>query len=151
MPELAFQRPDEVWMLEPAEKERRVKDGDDLCILSGTRPAEAARHFIRGLIELPIVGVDDTWAVGVWAEVSKHDYERYEQLYREDATQEPRFRGIVSNSPSGFEDVLGAEVMVQLGTASSRPAFWFVSEPVHSLAELQRNGISLDRIHQVIG
>ena len=134
--ELSYQRPDDVWSLSPSEKAQRVSGGNDLCVLTGVTSDEAPRHFIRGVIPLPMVGVDD--GVGVWVEVSARDFVRYKHLYDKDASQEPGFSGVVANAPNSFEDTLGADVMVQLGTGSEahilvlhRGGELFVRTPEH--------------------
>jgi len=151
LPEPSYQRPDDVWSLAPPERAHRVVGGDDFCVLSGVDSQEASRHFVRGIIPLPIVGVDDTWALVVWVEVAEADFERYKHLYNEDASSESAFPGVVANAPKCFEDALGADVMIRLRTATQRPTFWFAVEATNPLAERQRTGITLEQIHQVVG
>jgi len=151
LPELGYQRPDVVWALDVVARTRRVDGGNDLCVLRDEAPGGAPRFFIRGTIPLPAPEIDDDWAVGVWAEIAEPDYQRCVELYDHDACGEPRFPGTVANAPKGFEDALGARVLVQLGTETQRPTFWFPLGAGCSLAKLQRSGITLERIHDVIG
>ena len=72
-------------------------------------------------------------------------------MYSEDASDQPRFPGVTANSLKCFEVALGNDVMVQLGTATQRPTFWFADNATHSLSQLQREGITLERIHEVVG
>jgi hypothetical protein len=151
LPEPAYQRPDDVWALSEEENARRVAGGNDLCSIHEDRPGDPVRFFIRGTIPMWVPELSDSWAVGVWAEVSESDFHRYRSLYDSDASHEPRFEGTIANAVRGFPDTLGASVWVQLGNETQRPTFSFSPESTCSLARLQDSGISLDQIHTVVG
>lgn len=151
LPEPGYQRPDAVWQLDVLERARRVVGGNDFCSLHDEALLQPVRFFIRGTIPLPVPEIEDSWSIGVWAEVSESDFHRYCELYDSDASREPRFPGRVANAAKGFEDALGSEVHVQLGTETQRPTLWFPASAACSLSQLQSSGITLARIHSVLG
>ena len=151
LPEPSYQRPDGVWELTDERKKRLVRGGSDLCTLSGDGPNDPTRHFIRGVIPFPVPEIEDTWAVGVWVEVSEENFRRYSDLYDTDASNEPMFPGYVANALNGFDGLLGRDVMVRLGTETQRPTFWVSSDLDDELHRLQEGGIGLARIHSVLG
>jgi hypothetical protein len=151
LPEPGYQRPDAVWQLNVLERARRVAGGNDFCSLHGEAQAQPVRFFLRGTIPLPVPEIEDSWSVGVWVEVSEADFQRYRVLYDSDASREPQFLGRIANAAKGFEDAFGADVLVQLGTENERPTLWFPAGARCSLSQLQSAGITLARIHSVLG
>lgn len=151
LPEPAYQRPDEVWRLTVDAMKARLSGNNDLCILRGETEDEPSRFFIRGILFMPIAETEQDWAIGAWVEVLGEDFERYQELYDQDAEDEPWFVGKIANAVKSFEDILGAEVAVQLGPASERPTIWFPTDSELELAQYQEHGIPMTRIHDVVG
>lgn len=151
LPEPAYQRPDDVWALSPEERAKRVSGGNDLCSLRGDASGGKERFFLRGVVPIQVPELDDTWAIGIWVEVSESDFHRYRELFSVNAASEPRFPGVIANAAKGFADVLGAWVSVQLGSETQRPTFWFPPKSECSLGRLQQAGITLEEIHALLG
>ena len=149
-PDLAFQRPDAVWALQKTERARRCNENDDLCELRvawwGRR-----RCFIRGVLLLPVIEVNDKWGIGIWAEVSGREFDSYVEAFDQDARARPRFPGLIANDVKGLTSaVIGVKIEVQLNDASSRPNFWFPADVAHPLATMQRDGIKNADIHAIL-
>ncbi len=148
-PDLAFQRPDVVWALPKEERARRCKESDDLCTY---RPGwlKPKRHFVRGVLLLPLRDDTDAWGIGLWAEVSGREFDTYLEVFHEDARTRPRFLANLSNEVKSLPLLAGAPVEVQLNDSSKRPTFWFPADVTHPLAVMQRVGVSHAEIHALL-
>ena len=141
--DIGFQRPDVVWKLEFADQNARVKANNDVCIL------DDSRHFLRGVLYVPVHGTSQPWGIGIWVEVSKQDFDRYCDLFNADASKEPRFPGIVSNALRAFPEALSSMVEVQLGRAADRPSLFYDVSSETDLAQAQNAGLSDAELHRV--
>ena len=142
-PDRGFSRPDEIWAMPVAARRKRAQENDDVCIL------DDARHFIRGVLSIPVAGLDEPWGLGLWVEVAKADFDRYVELFNEDAPDEPPFPGTIANDFPGFPDALGARVEVRLLSATERPAFRAV-DAASELGRAQHGGIDTRRLHALL-
>ena len=132
-----------------ASKERAARscESDDLCILAPGGRDKRERHFIRGVVLLPLDR--KSWGIGIWAEVSRRSFEYYRKHYDADGRKLPRFPGRLANDV-GSLGTLGRRVEVQLAHPKRRPTFWFPSTAVHRVASLQAGGISHEQLHEVL-
>jgi hypothetical protein len=142
-PDRGYSRPDEIWAMPPAARNERVNENDDVCEL------DDARFFMRGVLFIPVAGLDAPWGLGLWVEVAKADYDRYVELYNEDASGEPPFPGTIANAFPGIPATLGARVQVQLGTDTERPTFR-VLDTGSELGRAQHEGIDVRRLHELL-
>ena len=143
-PDLGFQRPDEVWVLDEDAATSRVKANNDLCIL------DERRHFIRGILFVPVRNIDESWGIGLWVEVEKLHFDRYCDHYDEDGTSEPRFPGSIANALRAFPGALGATVEIQLGSSTERPSLWFCEGSSVDLAVAQLGGLDDAQLHAAL-
>jgi hypothetical protein len=98
-------------------------------------------YFIRGEIEIPIIG-GDWFRYVVWASLSAHSYEAASR--QRDAGP---FFGWLSNQLPGYPDTLNLKTRVHL-RAGARAAIEL--EPTqHPLAVEQREGITMERVEQI--
>jgi hypothetical protein len=135
-PAIAFRRPLHYFRIPEAERETRVRDGDDLCIVDNEE------FLLRGVVEVPNVGGGAPFEWGLWALVSRDDFERVYAKWDEDCTAEPPFPGALSAEPPGYDGLFMVPVSVRLRTASERPIFFLDPRSSHRLAQEQRNGIT---------
>lgn len=140
--ELAFRRPDVVAALSAEEREARVQENLDLCVLDG------ARFFIRALLPLPVTGREQPYHVGLWVEVSQQAFERVYLLWNE-ATQaeEPAFHAEVANDISLHPPAGGLLATLALTGPTTRPIVT-LSPAEHPLVAEQIRGISAQRAAQ---
>jgi hypothetical protein len=145
LPELAAILPDFVAGLEPAAQQRSVtRFGDFLRFDDG----EEQHFFVRGLVELPIAGTDETWAYGAWTTLSAKSFDAARPLSEADEAGGPFF-GWFANRLAGWEDTLHLKARVHL-----RPGIRarIELEPTdHPLALAQREGVSSKRIVELLG
>ena len=139
----AFAAPEAYFQVPEDERERRVRMTDDSCIIDGQQ------FFVRGLVELPIIGSGDKFAWSVWISISEEDYVRsgeiWEQLGRE---SEPPQQGRLSNFVPIYPDTLDLKTKVHTRPVGQRP--YVELEPSeHPLSREQREGISRARVEEI--
>lgn len=144
-PDWGTSRPDVIWNLPAGERQERAKEGDDFCMLDGSR------FFIRAVLPIPLRDRPGTWGLGLWVEVTEADCRRYYNLYEVDATGEPGFGGCIANALPCFPDALGLAVHVKLGTASQRPTLWCDDGAATAgLPAAQKLGMTDGELHQAL-
>lgn len=142
--DLGFQLPDDVWAIDPPERDRRAEYDDDLCVL------DERRHFIRGVLMVPFADQDDYFGWGLWVEVSRRNFVHYQKLFACDGTHEPPFDAVIANRLKSYPSAYRKPVKVQLGTETKRPSFSFQGSARHLLSVEQRHGIDAARHHEVL-
>lgn len=132
------------WFAVPeAERATRVRKDSDLCVIDGKE------FYVRGCIEIPVHGCDDTFVWGVWVSVSEESF-RYilDKWTAEIPTDEPPRFGWLCNWIRGYPDPEEVRCHVHLRSGDLRPLIEL--EPTdYPLAVEQRDGITLDRIKQI--
>jgi hypothetical protein len=140
--DLAFPEPLVIGRLSETERARDVtgEGGSDFRLL---RQGDTEHYFVRGVLQLRVHELDDSFNFGVWSTLSENSFRSALELYQDDAEGGPFF-GYLSNRISGVPDTLHLHLNVHF-RPKLRP--WFeVHESEHPLALMQRDGISL---HQV--
>ena len=139
-----FRLPDEVHALSYLSRYQRSRSNADLCTL------DEHRHFIRGVISIPLLEQDDSYGWGVWVELAKDKHDEYLAGFNADLSATPRFPGRIANIIPGYPDTTGMLIEVQFSTEGARPSFHFPAETSHALAIEQRNGITHKRHHDIL-
>ena len=139
----AFKLPDQVWAIPEVEREERAKWTSDLCQMGDS-------YFIRSFLPLPFKSREGHFGWGVWVKVSWPVFERYLQIYEQDATAEPKVDGELANHPAAYELPSSVPVTLRFGTSSQRPVVEFPPEATHALALEQTLGIGEARYHEIL-
>ncbi|WP_128003656.1 DUF2199 domain-containing protein [Piscinibacter defluvii] len=140
--ELTFVRPDEVAALSTEEREARIQENKDLCVLDGKR------FFIRALLPLPIAERERPYNVGIWVEVSQQTFERVYELWDdEEQAEEPAFNAEVANDIPIHPPSLGLSASLSLTGPTTRPVV-SLSPAEHPLVGEQLRGITAHRAAQ---
>lgn len=84
-PSFSYRRPPHVSDIPEPERETRVFLTSDLCVI------DDEDFFIRALLEIPIIGVDEPFAWGVWVTHSQENFLRYQDTYDDDQTGDGAF------------------------------------------------------------
>jgi len=105
--------------------------------------------FVRGLIEIPIIGSDKRFMWGVWVSLSRQNYRRTIELWNSPKRlQEPPYFGWLSNDIPNYPSTLNLKTNISARDLKLRP--FIELEPTdHPLAVEQRNGITLARIVEI--
>ncbi|MER5935153.1 DUF2199 domain-containing protein [Streptomyces sp. NPDC002054] len=125
-------------------------DADD-CLLSPDQCVIRAQHyFVKGLIEIPVIGSDEVFSWGVWVSLSCENFSRVADLWdragRED--EKPHFAWLTTELPVYVPTTLNLKTHVHTRPVGERP--YVELEPTdHPLALEQRKGITLDRVREI--
>jgi hypothetical protein len=138
-----FKLPDDVWAIPATGREAAARFTDDLC-------QYGERHFIRGLLSVPLPDIASDFGWGVWAEVDAAVFQRYLDLYDADGSSEPLHSGTLANSLPGYVSSLHAPVSIQFLDSTQRPLFRLPERDRSTLAIEQRTGMSSARYHQIL-
>ncbi|MGV9313590.1 DUF2199 domain-containing protein [Streptomyces sp. NPDC003691] len=121
------------------------------CLLSSDQCVVQAQHyFVKGLVEIPVVGSDDVFSWAVWVSLSRENFsraaDRWNTVGRE--AEEPYFgwlsTDLLSYSPSTIN------LKTHVHTRPVGRSFLIELEPTnHPLAVEQRTGITLDRVREI--
>lgn len=134
----------------PAVWEPTFADADD-CLLSSDQCVIRAQHyFVKGLIEIPVIGTDEVFSWAVWVSLSSDNYSRAVELWgttnREE--EQPYFGWLTTDLSAYSPTTLNLKTRVHTRPIGTRP---FVElEPTdHTLAIEQRTGITRDRVREI--
>ncbi|BCL37133.1 hypothetical protein NSMS1_35800 [Nostoc sp. MS1] len=142
--DIAQQKPVDYFLVPPEEQAQRIKINQDLCSI------DDERFFIRSYLPLPVHGTNQNFGWGVWAEVEPESFFRYLELYKTDGSDEPPFIGLLSAVLDCYQpNTYQLPVDVKLRLAHERPLITFPEGLNHPLAQEQREGISLSRVHEI--
>jgi len=123
--------------------ERRVVITPDQCVIDGRD------FYLRGRIVVPIIGLDEPFIWGVWAEVSPKNFLRTNDLWTVKGREtEPAFPGWLNTELFLFGNTINLEVSVQTQIVGRRPHFTVIDQN-HPLAVEQRNGITVERVEEI--
>lgn len=135
--------PDVVWSLPPEERQVRAKVSPDLCVLDGER------FFLRAIALVPVHDSREPFGWGLWAEVSREQFDRYVEAFNDDTTLAD-LSATIANSPPMLPPLEGHAVTVTFHGGTARPTLTLAASE-HVLFTEQQQGISAARLHQLIG
>jgi len=143
-PDLAFDSPFYYHAMSEEERRRSAVLTADTCVI------EDKEFFVRGILEIPVQDRDTTFAYGVWVSLSEKNFARYQELFESTGRlEEPPYFGWFSNELPGYPDTLNLKTHVHLRPYPSRPSIELEATD-HPLALEQRNGISVDRLREIL-
>ena len=100
-------------------------------------------------MELPLEYEDDYFGVGFWVEVDEPSLQLALELWEGGAQGCKPFSGKIANNLPGYDDLIGELVEVQLFD-DHRPLLHFLEDNPHTLAQQQREGVSLQQHHKLL-
>jgi len=99
--------------------------------------------FLRGIIEIPIIGSDELFLWGVWASIRDEVFDEIESCWELEG-REKRFgpyKGRLANSLSTYPETLNLKVKIVLQPMGARPLF-VLEDDQHTLTQQQKSGIT---------
>jgi hypothetical protein len=143
LPDLAFAAPYYYYTVPEPERGARCTLDSDRCTI------DDEDFFIRGCLEVPIVGRDDVFSWGAWCSVSRDNFGRYSEVF-DDPVQSHvgPFFGWFSVQLPTYPDTLRLKVMAHLRDRGTRPRFE-LEHTDHPLSIDCREGISLARLQEI--
>ena len=141
-PDLGFDAPYHYDTLSEEQRARIAHLTSDTCVI------DDEDCFVRGLLEIPVHGREQSLGLGVWVSLSQKSFMRYEELYDKTDRVEERFFGWLCNKVPGYPDTLQLKTNVHLRPYPMRPRIELHASD-HPLAVDQRNGISPARVQEI--
>ena len=143
--DIAQQYPHDYFSIPPQEREQRIQVTSDLCVIDNNR------FFIRGYLPIPVFVDKQEFGWGLWVEVEPSSFDQYLELYNADGAGEAPFRGRLSAQLKCYEpSVYKLPVNVHLRGVNERPLLLFSDLVEHPLAKEQRQGITIERVHEIL-
>jgi hypothetical protein len=103
--------------------------------------------FIRGCIEIPIIGTDEYFIWGVWVSLSKTNFEKVKEHWNNQEILKPMF-GWLSTDLLCYSDTVNLKTLVHSQADGLRP--YIEIEPTnHPLAVEFRNGMTVERVQEI--
>jgi len=135
--------PSAVAAIPEAELDRRIVFTLDQCAI------DHKAFYIRGRIPIPVIGGDEPFIWGVWAQVGEPDFARANRMWRVEGREgEPPFVGWLNTPIPIYPSTLNLELRVLTQVVGRRPHFE-LTDASHPLAIEQRNGITMDRVREI--
>ena len=106
------------------------------------------RFYLRGIVELPVAELDDSFRWGVWAEVGREDFERAWKRWDDADAAGDEYRGTLDNHLPYPAETRGLAVLLRERGGDDVPLIE-VLEDAHPLAHEQRSGISVERADEL--
>ena len=119
------------------EKETTAKLGDDICVI---KHQDHTDHFIRVILEVPIHGAVHPFTWGVWISVSKSNFKKYTDHFRDEAYEDKYF-GWLCNALPFYPQTIQLKASASVKPGGERPRIQL--EPTdHPLSIDSREGVS---------
>ncbi|WP_227940227.1 DUF2199 domain-containing protein [Alkalihalobacillus deserti] len=142
---LNYGSPAPIYYEEATRKERkkRFELNDDLCVMDGEH------FFIRGCIEIPVIGSNEPFVWGVWVSLSEENFELTLEHW-DDPNREklkPMFGWLSTQLPL-YPETLNLKTYVHNRSIELRP--YIELEPTdHPLSKEQSQGITIERVKEI--
>jgi hypothetical protein len=139
LPAWHFAAPAQALRIPRGERASRVELTEDDCVIDGRE------FYVKGLLEIPVRGVEQPFTWGVWLSLSEASYLRFAELFADvTRTAGESFFGWLCNSVPGYPETHLLKTRVHMREYPMRP--WVELEPTdHPLAGDQREGLTRDR------
>ena len=143
MPTFGASAPLSYYCIPQEERATRCQLGSDDCVIDGRE------FYVRGCIEIPVHGAEESFAWGVWVSLSEASYEQWRQCFHEAHRSDVGpFFGWLNAALQPYPDTVNLKTYVHLLDHGIRP--YIELEPTdYPLAVEQRNGISAERLAEI--
>jgi hypothetical protein len=111
---------------------------------------KAESFFVRGLINLPIIGAGECFRWGVWGSLSRENFEKLLTMDDDPKRVElaPMFSWL-SSQISDYPDTLGLKMYAHIQEPGTRPNFR-LERSDHPLSREYHHGISPERVKEIM-
>ena len=126
---------------ESEEREARFELDDNLCVMDN------AHFFIRGCIEIPIIGTHEHLIWGVWVSLSEDNFNKVKEYWDKQDVLESMFGWLSTDLPC-YPDTVNLNTLVHRRPDGIRP--YIELEPTdHPLAVEFRDGVTIERVQEI--
>ena len=145
-PPMSFhaEAPESYARVPEAEREARCDLATDQCVI------DDEHCFVRGLIEIPVIGLEEPLVWGVWVSLSLRNFGRAHELWNTEGreAEPPCFGWLNTELAPLYPSTLSLATNVHTRPVGVRPLVE-VQASDHPLAVEQQRGISRDRLHEI--
>lgn len=137
-------RPDAYWDVPENKREADVFQTSDSCVIA------SRFFFVRGCIEIPVIGTAEHLEWGVWVSLKEENFFLWQDHYDTPKRSHigPFFGWLCTGLP-GYPDTLHMKTMVHLRDNGIRP-YIEIEDTDHPLSVDQRNGITMQRVQDIV-
>lgn len=144
VPALGADRPTPYYDVPEDKIEEDVYLTEDACVIA------ERFFFIRGCLDIPIKGTSDHFQFGVWTSLKEENFFIWQDHFEvQERDHIGPFFGWFCSALPAYSDTLHLKSMVHIRNNGIRPSV-VLDESDHPLAIDQRNGISLDRLGEIL-
>ena len=141
--DLVFAAPYYYYTVPADQREQRCTLTSDMCSI------DDQDFFIRGCLDIPIVGRSDRFSWGAWCSVSRANFSKYREVFDQPHQSDVGpFFGWFSVRLPGYPDTLGLKVRAHRRDERTRPLFELEESP-HPLSLECRLGIPEARLQEI--
>src|SRR6185437_900585 len=132
--------PDPYANLSAEARELRAIAGSYQCII------DQQEFYIRGCLEIPVIGTGEVFMWGLWARISEAAFEEISDHWESQGREAMigPYKGRLANSLSIYPDTLNQRLEVRISPVGSRPLF-ILEEAGNALCIEQRAGLNPQR------
>ncbi len=144
IPTFGFKEPMAVLYVPEEQRGELVDLGENECVI------DEASFYLRGCIEIPVHGYEESFIWGTWVSIRKEDYLEYVNFPDgDDRSSIGPYYGYLSGHFSPYEEMCeDLRIIVHPRETGIRP-FLELESTGHALSQEQRNGISTDRLAEI--
>lgn len=142
-PSFSFDAP---WHYSCLSEEDKAKAmlSSDLCVIGHD---EGTDRFIRVVLEIPILSIEEPFMWGVWVSLSEQNFERYLETW-EAPDESDSYFGWFCNRLPYYPDTVNLKTMVHPRSGGRRP-YLVLDRDGHPLAEHLHGGISVEQAQEI--
>lgn len=143
MPTFGFDAPLHYYGVPAEERSQRCYLASDTCVI------DKEFFFIRGCLDIPVTGEQDSFSWGVWVSLSQENFAKFTQYFDQPKRSHiGPFFGWLSAALPLYPDTANLKTRAHLRDDGTRP--YIEVEPMdHPLALEQRNGIAVSRVAEI--
>jgi hypothetical protein len=137
--------PDRFANMTADDRENRAVIGSDQCII------DSEEFYIRGLLEIPIIGSEEKFLWGLWARIHEEVFDEFQDSWEQEGREDLHgpFKGRLANSLSAYPETLNLKLTIRVQRLGQRPLF-FVDETDHQLAIAQARGMTREETSNLV-
>ena len=144
--DMAFEAPHHWLALTEEERQQHGRINTDVCMIDAE---EGQQIFVRGCLEIPIIGQEEPFVWGVWTSVSQKSFARIEALWSSPVPEdEPPLFGWLCNNIPNYPKSLQLQTNLHLRDEGLRPTIELLASE-HPLFFEQRDGITLRQVEEI--
>jgi len=142
-PSFSFNAPNP-YLEQSEEIKKEGKSGSDLCYY---KDEDGYHYFVRVIVEIPIIGIEDPFMWGVWVSLSEESYEHYVETFDEPDIDKAYF-GWFSNYLPYYDQTYALATEVIPRENGERP-YLNIHEVDHEFYDDFKNGITIEKAQKI--